>query len=289
MAGVTFKRRIIFDCHKCILEGGCVVQHVRDDIREILPGHLRLPALFDTERFVTLFVVIHIDPRTGIAPHKTRLAMPCEMRRIVPVVGIGRNRVASGPLLAQNLAHDGVLAFADACTLRRDTTDPSPVGVRRLAYLALHPVAIIGEVVVDIESGAHPCDVVEADPVAILIRERLVGHHIVQPADLLETHHFLVPSDIRDLPRMFEFPGMRFADFNAHALVDFLDAEVASTGISADYPAHSGRNGVRNGRGRMLLKLEYVSRYVNRPIGRNPYESCDLPLYRISKRNSEFE
>ena len=215
------------------------MQHVRDDIREILPGHLGLTALFDTERFVPLFVVIHIYPRTRIAPHKTRLAMPCEMRRIVPVVGIGRNRVASGPLLAQNLAHDGVLAFADACAVRRDATDPRPVGVSRLAYLALHSVAIIGEVVVDIEPCAHPGDIVETDPIAILICERLVGHYIIQTADFLKMHNFRIPIDVRNFPRMFEFSGMRFADFNAHALVDFLDAEIASTGISADNPAHS--------------------------------------------------
>ena len=288
MPRIAGKRRKVTDGHERVRKDGGVVQLVRDDIRGA--GRDRgASSLLDEQRLVSVLVVVHVLPRAGVAPDEARLAVSAGVRGIVPVVGLRPLPAQPRRFLPVGLADDGVVALADAALLDGYRREDVARRVRRGAGLALHAVAIVGEVVVGRKLCSHAGYVVEARPVAVGIRVGLVRHHVVQAADLLEANLRRAAVDVHDLPRVLQRLGVGFVDGDPHPVRNVLDAQVPPPRIVAHDAPRPGRDVVVGVRVRVLEELERRSGDADRPVRREPHEAGDLPLDRRAERDAELE
>ena len=167
------------------------------------------------------------------------------MRGVVPVVGLRPLLATPGGFDADGFPQHGVVAVADAVLLDIDGRQHRAGRVRRGAHFR-QTFAVSGKVVVDRKTGRHAGDVVEASPVAGGIGEGLVGHHVVQAADLAESDLRRAAVFVHDLPCVLECVRGGVVDGDPHAVRDVLDAQVAAPPVGAYDAPDAGRGGVRN-------------------------------------------
>ena len=274
--------------HEGVGERGCVVQHVGDDVGELL-RHGGAAALLDAQGLVAELVVVRVRPRAGVAPDEAGLTVAGGVRRVVPVVRPRPFPVPARGLGAVGLADDGVVALADAALLRADGPERAARQVVRGAGLGHDAVAPGGEVAGNRQARPDLGDVIEPHPVAVDVGEGLVRHDVVQSADLLEADMGRAAVDVHDLPRVLQRLRGGVVDRHPHAVLDVRDAEVAAARVAARDPPRAGLGRVGDGGVGVREELERGLGDVGRHVRREPHEPGDLPLHGRAERDAELQ